>query len=813
MISVKVRLPNTVLSLSIDESSTFEELKVEIAEKGDLDFDFDLLAGFPAKALTLADEDTIHGHIQNNEVLRVQAKELAGQQAQGHSKYRPSKKPNKSAPKASNSSSSSAAAHATSSPAASSSGFGARIATIHSSGAANRRPAAANNSRAISGISGPSGGLGITQRRQSSARQRQSRSIPVADAVTSESDIADHLVSAVSGGGAKRDKVLRKVFRNAVEHQYSSSKAVARLHAVYSGQYRIQPLATSRILGSGLSSQMEVTFTRGAGNRGEFTETVDLLGEEVLKELLKLALQDGEDGKEVLKPMNLSRCSPRIFWSLVHRYGNNLIQSIRSLLTGVDDCTWLTERKKELSEKAKENAEQERVRQELAAARKRKRTGADENPSVSLPTSTSTKKTRTTKESKVQETEETQNAAMSSDDVLFLGSSPSAAVTVLNPTQQNAKIVRLVSGKPIRTETLALFASLTLTTIVPSDCHDQLVALLQSFAPGGASILTLACIASAEQLCEQLTTTASTPSTSTSSSSMTRLSVCSEEQVECWITAAQQTVLQHLWSLICGGGSERLRLAFKKLRIRNPRELLLWKTAVSGLHNGLLQIDQGLSSIPFFWAPSTETSSSSSSSSSISFKGHGLSIESLQWTLALSEEVQSSWPWLNQYSVLVDDEDSDAVAEEDETSWDDAWETSATAHVYLGQTCRVLVRGDAYCDNEDDDADEEVGGRQDIKETVPLLPPGSFWEDGEVVAYLPATEEEPMALWRILLQEASPSSTNSKSSKSTQDVKKRYEDMEAHEVAAALRRYAMKTSGVPSGTLKSLTKEEHDAAL
>ena len=99
--------------------------------------------------------------------------------------------------------------------------------------------------------------------------------------------------------------------------------------------------------------------------------------EEVVEE------SDGGESMEsasFLKPINMSCTSPRIFWSLVYHYGTDFVKTYQSLFpNGVGaymkssrsdlsseiinevDWSWIFERHRELSEKAKENAETEKL--------------------------------------------------------------------------------------------------------------------------------------------------------------------------------------------------------------------------------------------------------------------------------------------------------------------------------------------------------------------------------------------------------------------------------------------------------------------
>lgn len=696
MLVLKVRGTSGVMSLEVKESSTFGALRKQIADAlhfASVDA-FDILAGFPPTAIAFSDNVIIMGHIKNNESVRVQAKELAGLQAQGHTPA-----PSKITKKANK---------AKAAPVASSSGFGARIASLHSAPTSSSRSSSSANRAPVP--RGTIAGLN-TSSRVSSSRKRQTR-INVNDVVKDESDIAIHLMSAVNGGSGKRDKTLRKVFRNAVEYQYNSTKAVARMHAIFSGDYEIEEVSTSRILNTGMSSQITITFTRGAGNRGQFTETVDYLSEPLLKELLKLALQDEDGaGREVLKPMNLSRCSPRIFWSLVHRYGPNLISTIRTLLTGIDDCAWLTERKRELSEKAKENQAQELAKKATRDAKKRRRDDMGE-------------------ESKMEEEQ-------------LPSSSSQAAAAAASKAKARAKFAHL-------------FDSFDYEEIIPED-H---LAAVQELLQGSKSLLSLAASTEIEVIAQAVS--------------------CSVDEVDTWVHQAQQLFMQVLWQhVICGGGCERLLLALHQLRIRTPAELLIWKASPMGLFQALIQGDSALASITFIW-PENDICASS-----------GWTPQHVQFMSAVCEDLMTHYgSWMKQFQEIVDfsqqAETAAAVAEGSGSSWEDDWQMDATCHEYIGKRCRVVVRSE---DNEDEAEEDEADDEEDDKSAADMkLPTGAYWEDGTVMAYLPPTEEEPMALWRVRLDE-NPKLKKKGAAAEDNAREGRFEDMEEHEVELAMARY------------------------
>jgi hypothetical protein len=72
-----------------------------------------------------------------------------------------------------------------------------------------------------------------------------------------------------------------------------------------------------------------------------------------------MADEDGH-GREVLQVENMSRVSPRIFWSLTHlSLGPDMLSTLQALLPEVSDWAWYGGRVRGKSEKAKENEAQD----------------------------------------------------------------------------------------------------------------------------------------------------------------------------------------------------------------------------------------------------------------------------------------------------------------------------------------------------------------------------------------------------------------------------------------------------------------------
>ena len=173
-----------------------------------------------------------------------------------------------------------------------------------------------------------------------------------------EEDIADHLLSAVTGGGSGRDRILRKVFRSAVENQYESSKAVARAASLSNQSYSIATHASTSTLTSPTELPCLKVLFPPVGRGKNHEDVVDLIAPDMISRVLHLAISDEDcQGREVLKVENLSRVSPRIFWSIVHAHGPDILTAMKFLLPEVGDWGWYTERKRALSEKAQNNLE------------------------------------------------------------------------------------------------------------------------------------------------------------------------------------------------------------------------------------------------------------------------------------------------------------------------------------------------------------------------------------------------------------------------------------------------------------------------
>ncbi|EED95543.1 predicted protein [Thalassiosira pseudonana CCMP1335] len=221
----------------------------------------------------------------------------------------------------------------------------------------------------------------------------------------SKDDIASSLLyslnstsSTGNGKGANVNKFLRAAMKGAVMKSYEKSRAQVRVMAVENGEFEMVKGDGGNVLGEtnhdGSSGELErnlytVSYSKGIEGRGKYEEQVEIIGLDALKAVLQSVYnsrsssgddddseEEGEnvDGREMLRPADMAQMSPRVFWSLVfqctrteekkaastqqqhHPSVEEMLQNIMPNL----DWSHLERggRKRNLSEKAKENLKQ-----------------------------------------------------------------------------------------------------------------------------------------------------------------------------------------------------------------------------------------------------------------------------------------------------------------------------------------------------------------------------------------------------------------------------------------------------------------------
>ena len=330
--SIPIRVKDAsgaTMAMIVYSNTTIGSLRKEIADMFKIEYAFDILWGYPPTVCCLTDDALIGANVASNDILRIRKvveenpiPVSVAKSSQSSAKVR------KATPKKAPGSGIKASSSVTSGR-GNSLTFGGRIATLAGSGPARGK---------VRSVGQMSTSLAKRRPRASANSKKKERTGDGTE------DICSALMSAADGGSGGRSKALRSVFRNAVAHQYNDSTAIARLRAVFAGRYAFQPSLESRILNSGVSTKMTVTFPLKPGslNSATHTEVVDMLSVELMRAVLLAALEDdGEEGgmaREFLKPVNMSKASPRIFWSLVKEFGSDIPGALGQLFPQVKLC-------------------------------------------------------------------------------------------------------------------------------------------------------------------------------------------------------------------------------------------------------------------------------------------------------------------------------------------------------------------------------------------------------------------------------------------------------------------------------------------
>lgn len=289
------------------------------------------------------------------------------------------------------------------------------VATSSSSSSPNKKTKIEGTGYRLSDGKAVEGAAASKKRKGSSNKQQQ----PM---FKSEDDIAGKLLSSMGrggGGGGNTGKFLRAAMKGAVEKSYEESRAAVRVAAVNLGAFSFEKvkggtivegkgvvLGTAKDHGQsaandnnngddealGLTLYM-VSYSKGLEGRGNYEEQVEIISRDALKGLIEHVYntrsEGGEDqddpdhknsdGREMLRPVSMAQLSPRVFWSLVYHY-NKAEQNVSSANATVETMLQSTMphldwshldrggRKRNLSEKARENLRQEKQAAAPAAA-------------------------------------------------------------------------------------------------------------------------------------------------------------------------------------------------------------------------------------------------------------------------------------------------------------------------------------------------------------------------------------------------------------------------------------------------------------
>ena len=150
---------------------------------------------------------------------------------------------------------------------------------------------------------------------------------------------AEGLMGAVNG--SKKGLFFREALQGALAGAYETSRANDRFLSTISKDAVFT--TKSQRLDGGIST-LQVSFpetSAGARTKRRHSEDVDFIPKEALGAVLKEALRNGE--ADMLRPDNIVRCSPQVFWNLIYHHPEAALQeAFQSLLPTVDWETALT---------------------------------------------------------------------------------------------------------------------------------------------------------------------------------------------------------------------------------------------------------------------------------------------------------------------------------------------------------------------------------------------------------------------------------------------------------------------------------------
>jgi hypothetical protein len=493
-----------------------------------------------------------------------------------------------------------------------------------------------------------------------------------------------------------------------------------------------------------------------------YEETVDIIDRAVLRATLKIPLDDSEPGgmREHLKPVNLARGSPRLFWSLVRLFGQDVAGGLKQLFPEVTDWSWLTDRRRELSEKARMNQQQEREAAAEKAARKRERAGG---------------------KSATDGGDDDDD-----DDVVFVGGSqaePSAAAAAAAAAPAIAVAPASPAGHDFSAMLAAdLYMDVALEATLRATTMDGLVdanflPALVAYFDGHNSALLLAALDFYEpRVVDAINAVVAATSSSSTSSSSSAPQLVSMDVLEMWVQTAQHQLMRSTMNVLCGG-CRKLKAKLAKFdKIKYPGQL--WAVKPEKLHKVLLQHDPSLSNVrltrgdivqPFSlgWVewmvgtargitygrrtedvvswmkacrPDTDAARARKAAKDAAAAGSPDS-DTLAAEADVAEAVDEGF---DEYDPDDDDEEEEQEQDDDDDAFKkEGWLFGATDHPFIGHRVRVFVLSEEY------------------------------WDEATVAAYLPPTDEEPMALWKVRLAIGE---------------KKWAQDLEEHEVVEAMKR-------------------------
>ena len=201
-------------------------------------------------------------------------------------------------------------------------------------------------------------------------------------------------------------------------------------------------------------------------------------------------------------------------------------------------------------------------------------------------------------------------------------------------------------------------------------------------------------------------------SSTVTTSSLASSQLASVDALESWVADAQLSLVAAVMKALLGGCG-RLKRALSTLGQKSPESLRVWNLLPESLYQRLLEYDPGLSDICL------------SRLHEGGLVQDNFSLDWVRWMCTVCEDMRSSQSvlWLIHYAVDEEgdgneddeDEDEDVVADDNKN----LWLTVPDDLNRIGCSVRCYPLSDDY------------------------------WDDGKIVGYLPPDTEEPLALWRV----------------------------------------------------------------
>lgn len=150
-------------------------------------------------------------------------------------------------------------------------------------------------------------------------------------------------------------KSIRKAMKECLIERQQETLANKRYESMISGQYEFI-MAKAYRLADSAPSVFKVKF-KSHNDKDYIEEIHQAFSKEELQSIIKIVIEDPDDkGMELLKPYKMTLYSPRTFWSLVYHF-KDVKKGLETLFPN-RDWSYLDERKKVLTEKAKQRIEE-----------------------------------------------------------------------------------------------------------------------------------------------------------------------------------------------------------------------------------------------------------------------------------------------------------------------------------------------------------------------------------------------------------------------------------------------------------------------